>query len=298
MSIILGVLEQGLIYGIMALGVYITYKILDFPDLTVDGSFPLGAAVTVALLEAGCNPYLALLAALLAGAVAGTVTGLIHVKGGVRDLLSGIITMTALYSINIYIAGKANVPIFKKETIFRNSFVDGLFAGDAEPFKTLVIVLVVTLAVKLALDFYMRTRSGYLLKAAGDNPAVVISIAKDVGTIKILGLAIANGLAALAGSVLCQQQRFFDVSMGTGTIVMGLAMVIVGTKLFRGVRFLRATSAVLIGAVIYKACISLAISANLSSTDMKLITAVLFLIILLVSNFFGKKVQRIEKPKL
>lgn len=285
MSLLLGIMEQGIIYAIMALGVYITYKILDFPDLTVDSSFPLGAAVTATMLLSGQNPFVTLLASFAAGCVAGVVTGVIHVKFGVRDLLSGIITMTALYSINLHVAGgKANLPFFTSDTIFKNSLVNSIFTGEASRYAVLVVSLVVALVAKLLLDAYLKTKSGYLLRAAGDNSNVVTALAKDCGSVKILGLAISNGLVALSGSVLSQQQRFFDVTMGTGTIVMGLAIVIIGTNIFRNISFVKATSAVFVGSILYKACVSIAISCGLSSNDMKLVTAVLFLAILVAGN--------------
>ena len=232
MSIILGVLNEGLIYALMALGVYITYTILDFPDLSVDSTFPMGAAVTATLILAGMPSVLTLFIAFGAGALAGTVTGLIHVKLKVRDLLSGIIVMTALYSLNLRITGdKANLPIFSRDTIFDNEFVYGL-PSPLNEFSTVVILLLIVAAVKILLDLYMKTRSGYLLRAVGDNETLVTSLAKDKGSVKILGLALANGLAALSGAVYCQQKGFFEISVGTGTIVMGLASVIIGTKVF------------------------------------------------------------------
>ena len=222
-DILIGILEQGFIYGILALGVYITYRILDFPDLSVDGTFPMGAAVAAVMITVGLNPWLALIVAFLAGALAGLVTGLIHVKGHVRDLLSGIITMTALYSINIHIAmGKANLPIFNGETIF-NSGVAVMLPEPLQPYRTLIITGVLILLCKVAMDWYLNTKSGFLLYAAGDNQQVVTALAKDQGKVKILGLILANGLVSLSGAVLCQQQRFFDVSMGPGSIEIGRA---------------------------------------------------------------------------
>ena len=292
MSIVLGVIEEGLIYAIMALGVYITYKILDFPDLSVDGTFPLGAAVTAMLLLKGVHPAATLLLAFLTGAAAGCVTGFIHVKLKVRDLLSGIIVMTALYSVNLRIAGKANVPIFSKETIFENAFLEGHIPEALQPYLVSIILLVIVLVCKVLLDLYLKTRSGYLLRAVGDNDVLVTSLAKDKGTVKIIGLAIANGFAALAGSVYCQQKGFFEVSMGTGTIVIGLASVIIGTKLVRGISsVLKATTAVIIGSIVYKACVSIAIACGMAPSDLKLITAVLFLAILMFSNRGERKVR-------
>ena len=202
-------MEQGLIYGILALGVYITYKILDFPDLTVDGSFPLGGAVGAALITRGMSPFLSLFAAFLAGALAGMITGLIHVKGKVRDLLAGIIMMTALWTVNLRIAGTANVPLFSQETIFKNDLVSRVFPGAWKSYATLGLIVVIALGAKLLLDVYWGTKSGFLLRAAGDNDKFVTSLAKDAGNVKIIGLAIANGLVALAGCIFCQEERVF-----------------------------------------------------------------------------------------
>lgn len=290
MDFLITILEQGLIYGILGLGVYITYKILDFPDLTADGSFPLGAAVTAALIGRGVNPYLTLPAAFFAGALAGACTGLIHVKGKVRDLLSGIIMMTALWTINLRIAGTSNVPLFSRETIFKNSFLEKTVPENIAPYITILVIIVLTVITKLILDFYMSSKSGFLLRAVGDNEKLVTSLAKDQGNIKILGLAIANGLIALFGCIFCQEERVFEISMGTGAIVIGLASVIIGTGFFRNLRFMKATTAVLIGSVFYKACTAVAMR-NFEPMDMKLVTAVLFLIVLLISMERKKKVK-------
>ena len=291
MSIILGVLNEGLIYALMALGVYTTYTILDFPDLSVDSTFPMGAAVTATLILAGMPPVLTLFIAFGAGALAGTVTGLIHVKLKVRDLLSGIIVMTALYSLNLRITGdKANLPIFSRDTIFDNEFVYGL-PSPLNEFSTVVILLLIVAAVKILLDLYMKTRSGYLLRAVGDNETLVTSLAKDKGSVKILGLALANGLAALSGAVYCQQKGFFEISVGTGTIVMGLASVIIGTKVFARFGKLKATTAVILGTIVYKACVSAAMAVGFKTLYLKLITSAFFLVILVVSENGKKKVR-------
>lgn len=290
MSLIITTMEQGFIYGILALGVYITYKILDFPDLTVDGSFPLGGAVGAALITKGMSPFLALLLAFLAGALAGMLTGLIHVKGKVRDLLAGIIMMTALWTVNLRIAGTANVPLFSQKTIFKNDLIDGMFPGTLKNYATLALIFVIAVGAKLLLDLYLGTKSGFLLRAAGDNDKLVTSLAKDAGNVKIIGLAIANGLVALAGCVFCQEERVFEISMGTGAMVIGLASVIIGTSLFRKLSFLKTTTTVFFGAVIYKLCVGIAIK-NFEPRDMKLITAVLFLVILLISTERKRKVK-------
>ena len=291
MVLIQSVLEQGMIYAIMALGVYITYKILDFPDLTVDGSFPLGAAITAVMISRDVNPLLTLPVCFLAGAFVGTLTGLIHVKLKVRDLLSGIIMMTALYTVNLRIAGRANLPIYNKTTIFDNSLVNDVLTGGLASFKTILIVLVITLISKYLLDWYLRTKSGMLLRAVGDNDKIITSLSVDKGRIKIVGLAVANGLVTLSGGVFAQQQRYFDVSMGTGTVVIGLASVIIGTSLFKKITILRVTSSVVIGSILYKGCVAIAISLGFESTDLKMITAVLFLMILVLGMERKRKVK-------
>lgn len=277
-DILIGILEQGFIYGIMGLGVYITYKILDFPDLSVDGSFPLGAAVVAALIVHGVNPWLSLIAALFVGVLAGLLTGIIHVYFHVRDLLAGIITMTALYTVNIRIAGSANVPLFSNDTIFSTGLISKLPEAFM-PYGTLIIATVLMLLCKLILDAYFRTQNGFLLIATGDNSRVVTSLARHEGRMKILGLMISNGLVAFSGGILAQQQRFFEVTMGTGTIVVGLAAVIIGMNLFRG-KWILGTTAAIFGSVLYKACVAGAISLGFEPTDMKLMTAILFLAVL------------------
>lgn len=291
MSIILGVIEEGLVYAIMALGVYITYKILDFPDLSVDGTFPLGGAVTAVLVLAGVSPLTALFLAFIAGALAGCVTGIIHVKLKVRDLLSGIIVMTALYSVNLRLVGKSNVAFFNSDSIFENPLINKIMPQGLSEVSVIAILVVIVLIVKILLDLFLKTRSGYLLRAVGDNETLVTSLAKDKGTVKILGLSIANGLAALAGSVYCQQKGFFDISMGTGTIVIGLANVIIGTKLLKRFGAIKATTAVIVGSIVYKACVSLAIFFGMEASDLRIITSALFLGILVISNGREKKVK-------
>lgn len=288
MTLLISVFEQGLIYAIMALGMYITYKILDFPDMTVDGSFPLGAALSAVLISNGVNPYLTLVISFGAGLIAGTITGFIHVKLKVRDILASIIMMTALYSVNLRIAGRANLPIYNFDNIYSNSFTNKIFVGALAPFENVIVIAAIVIVVKLVLDWYLKTKSGYLLKAVGDNETIVTSMGIDKGKVKILGLAIANGMVALSGSMFAQQQRFFDASMGVGTAVIGLASVIIGTALFGQVRIFTFSITVILGSILYKGCVAAAIRLGLQSTDLKLVTAVLFLLILVIS-------MRIEK---
>jgi len=291
LDLLISTLTQGLIYAQLSYGVYITYKILDFPDLTVDGSFPLGAAVTAVLLVGGFNPYLALLASAAVGALAGLVTGVIHVRLKVRDLLAGIITMTALFSINLQIAG-SNLAIDRSvNTIFNAAPTMALFGGFNLMQRKLIVSAILALIVKVLMDMYFKTRSGLLLRAAGNNESVVTAIAKDVGRVKIVGLVIANALVALSGSIVAQEQRSFSSTMGTGQMVFGLATVIIGTTLFKRMGFVKGTTAVVVGSVIYKICIQLAINFGLPANLLKLVTAALFLLILVLGNLQKGKVK-------
>lgn len=215
---IVGILEQGFIYAIIALGIYISYRIFDFPDMTVEGSFTFGAAVNTILIINGANPILALIIAFICGALAGLCTGIIHVKLGVRELLSGIVVMMSLYSINLRIVGKSNISISKYTTIFNNEFINNL--NITKEYNKLIIIFLVLIIIKVLLDLYLKTRSGYLLKATGENQNVVTTLAKDSGKTKILGLMITNAFVALAGGVLCQHQKFFDITMGNGIMLM------------------------------------------------------------------------------
>ena len=280
LGIVIGVLEQGFIFGIMALGAYISYKILDFPDLSVDGTFPLGAAVSAALTMHGVNPWLCLLAALAAGALAGCVTGILNVKLKIKDLLCGILTMTALYSVNYRIAGNPNVFLMNERSIFNMFSVPPAL----RQYFPLALIIVIALAAKLTLDWDLKTKSGFLLKSTGDNERLAVALGENPGKIKIIGLAIANSLASLAGAVNCQRMMQFDVSSGVGTIVMGLAAVIIGSSLFKKARIFNVTTAVLIGMIIYKACITAAISSGLRASDMNLVITTLFVVTLVASN--------------
>ncbi len=301
MDFVINIIEQGLIYGILAMGIYITYKILDFPDLGVDGTFPMGAAIGAALLTKGMNPYLTIPITFFCGMLAGVVTGLIHVKLKVRDLLSGIVVMTGLYSVNLFIAGTNNVPLFATETVFNNSMTKGVFGENVPSWVRILILLVIVTVLKLILDWYLGTKSGFLLRAVGDNDTLVTSLAKDKGNVKILGLAISNGLVALSGSIFAQQSRVFDISMGTGTLVVGLASVIMGASIFGKIPFLKSTTAVILGSISYKACVAIALrlagnikvgdNAMFGTQATKLITSLLFLVILVAGMERRKKVK-------
>ncbi|MDP4152834.1 MAG: ABC transporter permease [Bacillota bacterium] len=304
MSVFLGllenVLEEGLIYGIMAMGVYITYTILDFPDLSVDGTFPLGACITAALITSGVNPWLSCVIAFFCGALAGSVTGIIHVRLKVTDLLSGILVMTALWSVNLVVTrGSSVLPFYNKPTIF-NSGIAKLFPHEVYTHRIVIIALLCVLIVKLTLDWYLKTKSGLLLRAAGDNAQYVTSLAKNQGNVKILGLAIGNGCTALAGSVLAQQTESANIVSGTGMVVMALASVIIGTTVFKRVRIIKQTTMAVLGAIIYKACLSIAMQLGLPTNFLKMLMAVLFTAALVSNNLFskGKGDQNGDKTRL
>ena len=260
---LLGTIEQSFIFAIMVLGVYISYKILDFPDMTVDGSFPLGAAVSAALIVKGVNPLIALVVAMLAGAVAGLITGMIHVKLKVTNLLAGIIVMTGLYSVNLRIMGKSNIPLFS---------VKHLFNGNMIPIVTLVILLILA---KITIDYLLKTKFGFALKALGDNETLVISLGIDEKKLKIYGLMIANSFVALSGAILAQYQGFADVGMGTGTIITGLASIIIGEAIFKKRSFISMSMTVILGTIIYRTIIAMSLKLGMNASDLKLITSIL-----------------------
>lgn len=291
LGLLVNVLQDGLTYGIMALGVYVTYQVLNFPDLSVDGTFPLGACVTGVLIASGVSPWLACLAAFLCGAAAGGVTGFLNVKLHITDLLSGILVMTALWSVNLVVAGgSAVLPFYNKPTIF-TSGAAALLPPALHGWRVLIVAAVCCFAVKLAVDLYLKTKSGLLLRASGDNPQYVVSLGKDPGNMKILGLMIGNGCTALAGSIFCQQAESADIYSGSGKVVMALASVIIGVQLFARFRFVKATFAVLLGSVVYEACLVAAMQLGLPTNYMKLLMAAIFTLAL-VSNSFASLTGR------
>lgn len=287
---LISTLTQGALYSLVAFGVYITYSVLNFPDLSVDGTFPLGAALTAGLLLRGANPWAALAAAMAAGDAGRVVYGVVHVVFRVRDLLAGIITQTALFSVNLLINGTSNVALERSaKTIFQTGDVLG---GMSLGTRRLIVALAIALAVKLLLDLYFRTKSGLLLRAVGDNAALVTALGKNMGAVKILGLALSNGLVALAGGIVCQADRSFTSTMGAGQVVFGLASVIIGISLFRKASFVRATTAVLVGSILYKACIQAAMQLGFQPFMLKFVTAMLFLLVLVLSGRKGETIIR------
>lgn len=270
-------IEQSLIFAIMVLGVYISFRILNFPDMTVDGTFPLGAAISAKLLTLGVNPYLTLLVALVAGAAAGAVTGLIHVKLKVKDLLAGILVMTALYSINLRVMGKSNIPLFEEDNIFNTEY------------SMMITIVVLILISKFLLDYLLKTKFGFALKALGDNENLIVSLGLNEEKYKIYGLMIANAFVAFSGAVLAQYQGFADVGMGTGIIVIGLASIIIGDTLFGKRRRFTGTTIVIIGSILYRGVIAVTLSMGMDASDLKLITSVIVIVILWIQKQKDKR---------
>ena len=270
-------IEQSLIFAIMVLGVYISFRILNFPDMTVDGTFPLGAAISAKLLTLGVNPYLTLLVALVAGAAAGAITGLIHVKLKVKDLLAGILVMTALYSVNLRVMGKSNIPLFEEDNIFNTEY------------SMMITIVVLILISKFVLDYLLKTKFGFALKALGDNENLIVSLGLNEEKYKIYGLMIANAFVAFSGAVLAQYQGFADVGMGTGIIVIGLASIIIGDTLFGKRRKLAGTTIVIIGSILYRGVIAVTLSMGMDASDLKLITSVIVIVILWIQKQKDKR---------
>ena len=270
-------IEQSLIFAIMVLGVYISFRILNFPDMTVDGTFPLGAAISAKLLTLGVNPYLTLLVALISGAAAGAITGLIHVKLKVKDLLAGILVMTALYSVNLRVMGKSNIPLFEEDNIFNTEY------------SMMITIVVLILISKFLLDYLLKTKFGFALKALGDNENLIVSLGLNEEKYKIYGLMIANAFVAFSGAVLAQYQGFADVGMGTGIIVIGLASIIIGDTLFAKRRGLAGTTIVIIGSILYRGVIAVTLSMGMDASDLKLITSVIVIVILWIQKQKDKR---------
>jgi putative ABC transport system permease protein len=264
-------LEQGLVFGIMALGVYITFKVLDFPDLTVDGSFPLGAAVASILIFNGANPFFASLLSAAAGMAAGYITGLLNTKGKITGLLAGILTMTALYSVNLRVMGRSNVTLLNARTIF--TYIESW--GIPHQWVFMAAFVLVSIVIKILLDSFLKTQLGFALRATGDNPGMARALGVNTDAMKMMGLSISNGLVAFSGSLVAQYQGFSDIGMGIGTIVSGLASVIIGEMLIGEKSISFATFSALLGSFIYRLSVGIALRLGFAATDLKLLTTVL-----------------------
>jgi len=307
---IFGSIEAGAIYALMALGVYLSFRILDFPDLTVDGSFVTGAAVAAVLIVGGTNPFLATLIALVCGFLAGCITGLLHTKGKINPLLSGILMMIALYSINLRIMGKSNVPLLAEETVitklttfWQSIGIDQALAAIIPGFipKTwgiLILMLILSLVVKALIDLFLKTDIGLAIRATGNNETMISSFSADTDLLKILGLGLSNALVALSGALIAQYNGFSDVGMGIGMIIIGLASVIIGEAIFGAKSIVRATLAVIGGAILYRIIVTLALRVEFLETgDMKLITAFIVVCALILPKVIDKQREKQRKKR-
>ena len=287
LDLVLSTVSQGLLWAIMALGVFLTFRVLDIADLSVEGTFPLGAAVAATLIDAGHSVWFAMLIALIAGCIGGTVTALLTTKLKIPALLSGILTMIGLYSVNLMIMGKANVPLLRAETVF--TLTENLF-GVSSVVATLIVGLVATVIVGAIMYWFFGTVLGTAIRATGCNPQMARAQGMNTNVMVILGLLISNGLVALSGALVAQSNGFADVGMGTGTIVIGLASVIIGEVLFGTRSFKNWLISVVLGSVVYRAVIAIVLELGMPPNDLKLFTAVLVAIALslpLIKNKFA-----------
>jgi len=295
-SLLIHAVEQGLAYGIAALGVFLTYRILKFPDLTVDGSFVTGAAVaSVLLVRTGIDPFTVLLVAFAAGSLAGLITGLLNTRLGITNLLAGVLTMIMLYSINLRIMGRPNLSLLRASTATR------IVSAAWSPLGSLAVLVFIgllTVAIKLGLDYFLRTEVGFALRATGDSEQMITAQGVSVNTMKLLGLALSNGLVAMSGALVSQYSGFADVGMGIGTIVTGLAAVIIGGALIRSNRVGLMTLSVLVGSIIYRVAVSLALRygyvIGFQASDLKLITSLLVIIALVVPYLRERRLRKVQ----
>lgn len=315
MYAVFGALESGIIYAIMALGVYLSFRVLDFPDLTVDGSFVTGAAVAATMIVSGANPFIATIVALVAGFLAGCITGVLHTFGKINALLSGILMMIALYSINLRIMGKSNVPLLNTETAmtnvkdvwdktgldaFLNSILSTVGLGDSLPrtWGILIFMIFVTFAIKFVTDKFLQTEIGLAIRATGDNKRMIRSLSANTNLTVIFGLGISNAMVAFSGALIAQQGGFADVGMGIGMIIIGLASVIIGEALFGTKTIARTTFAVIGGAIIYRIVVTLALRVDfLEPGDMKLITATIVILALVMPKIIDSTKEKKRKAK-
>ncbi|MGD6818245.1 ABC transporter permease [Metabacillus sp. 84] len=322
-SALFGSVELGIIYAIMALGVYLSFRVLDFPDLTVDGSFVTGASVAAAMIVLGFNPLAATAAAAAAGFAAGSITGVLNTKGRINPLLSGILMMIALYSINLRIMGTTsetsigvpNIPLLNSETIFTwvsdfsknlgidaplNGMLSAIGLGSSLPsgWGILIFMLLVTFAIKGLTDLFLKTETGLAIRATGDNRRMIRSFSANTDSLIILGLGLSNALVASSGALVAQYAKFSDIGMGIGMIIIGLASVIIGEAIFGTKTIARTTLAVIGGAVIYRIVISLSLQVEwLDTGDLKLITAVIVIFALIVPMILERYRQKKRKEK-
>ena len=291
-SIIMSAVSQGLFWSILAIGIHITYRILDVSDLTSEGSFTLGAAIAASAIVKGVNPVIAILLAFIGGSLAGMITGLLHTKLGIPSLLSGILSMTALYSINLRVMGKANIPLNQQTTILTN--LKDLLGLAKERDAAIYLGIIICVVVIITLVWLFNTEFGYAIVATGNNDKMIRANGINSDVTKIAGLMIANALIALSGALVCQYNGYADVSQGIGAIVIGLASVIIGEVIFKNKNFIMSLTGIVCGSIVYRLIVALVINSNLvSANDMKLLTAIIVAVALYLANNnikFRKKV--------
>jgi len=297
-TVITSALGQGLLYAFMVLGVFITFRVLDFPDLTVDGSLPLGAAVTATLIVHGQSPWLATLVGVAAGICAGMVTGVLHIllKTGQGDtnnygpkLLAGILTMTGLYTVNLRVMGRSNIPLLGVQVVFDK--IGHLLSILITPWTLVAVLAVLAIIVKFLLDWFLHTEFGLCMQATGDNEQMIRALGTNTDLTRVIGLGVANGLVALSGALVAQQQGFADVGMGIGTIVAGLAGVIIGEVVFGAKSITWLLFSVIGGSIIYRLLIAVSLRVGVNPTDLKLLTAALVVVALSVPTVRRKVVR-------
>jgi putative tryptophan/tyrosine transport system permease protein len=299
---ILGAIESGIIYAIMALGVYLSFRILNFPDLTVDGSFVTGGAVAATLIVSGVNPFAATCVALLVGFATGCITGILHTVGKINALLSGILMMIALYSINLRIMGRSNVPLLNEKTMFTmiKEWGDSLgLAPDAvKTWGILLTMTLMTLLFKFFTDWFLQTEIGLAIRATGDNQRMIRSLSANTNLLIVLGLGLSNAMVAFSGALIAQYGSFADVGMGIGMIIIGLASVIIGEAIFGTKTIARTTLAVIGGSIIYRIVVTLALRAQFLETgDVKLITASIVILALVMPQIVRQHKEKKRKEQ-
>lgn len=281
-SLIMTTLEQGLIFSVLALGVFITYKILDIPDLSVEGTFPFGAFIFIKFLQMGIDPILATLLSFVFGSLAGLLTAILFIKLKIQPILAGILTMTILYSVNLKVAGLPNISIFNEDLIF-----------DLGP-KILILIIIVLL-IKVLLDLFLKTQVGYLLVATGDNEHLTRSLGKNSNNYKILGFMLANGLIAVSGALMAQYNGFADITMGSSIIVVALASIIIGDTIFKKNTKLKSTTRAIIGALIYQSIGTIAIDLGLNPDDLNLVNAGIVIFFIAYNNVLPEIIAKKNK---
>ena len=281
-TLILTSIEQGLIFSVLAIGVTITFKILDFADMSVEGTFPMGAFIFAKLITSGLSPITSTILSFLFGTLAGLITYTLNIKLKIKALLSGILTMTILYSVNLRLNGKSNVGLFNYSSIFENT-------------EVIIILIIIAITVKIAMDIFLKTEIGYLLIATGDNETLVKSLGEDSNKYKLIGLMLSNGLVALSGAMMAQYQGFAEITMGTGIIVVAIASIIIGDTILKNKKLKNTTRAIM-GALVYKFIGAVAIDLGLKPTDLKAINAII-VIAFLSYNTFSPELKKVKKSK-